>query len=164
MKFPTIFFKFLWDGCVHFSPLCQENILDKNRCKTRNLLQTRGIFFQRKGSRLAPLFPPFVPKWPPVRKMSTESTSRALSAKALATEDALSSCPPSRPISASQFFSVSAFSLAPAALHEAVTVNNSYGECYKRKNGSNPVLVGIPFFTISYNKPGDGPVTLRTLP
>jgi hypothetical protein len=71
---------------------------------------------------------------------------------------------PSRPISASQFFSVSAFSLAPAALHEAVTVNNSYGKSYKRKNGSNLVLVGIPFFTISYNKSGDGPVTLVTLP
>jgi hypothetical protein len=31
-------------------------------------LQTQGIFFQRKGLRLAPLFPPFVPKCPSDRK------------------------------------------------------------------------------------------------
>jgi hypothetical protein len=52
----------------------------------------------------------------------------------------------------------------PISASASVTLHNSYGECYKRKKGSNPVLVGTSMFTISCNKPGNEPVTLRTLP
>jgi hypothetical protein len=63
------------------------------------------------------------------------------------------------PISAFQFFSVSAF-----ASVTLVTLSNSYGTFYKHQNNPNPISAGTSIFTMSCNKPGDEPVTLVTLP
>jgi hypothetical protein len=89
--------------------------------------------------------------------MSAESTFRP-SSKALAAEDADHS-PASYAGSSyavSEILSPTAHRITahrprPISAFASVTVNNSYGKCYKRKNGSNPVSVGIPFCTISYN-------------
>jgi hypothetical protein len=110
--------------------------------------------------------------------MINEPTLRALSSKALATEDADrppasqagSSCAAPEVLSATAhritvnrpcLFQLSAF---PISAFASVTLYNSYGMCYKHQNNPNPTFDGTSMFTISCNKPGDEPVTLRTLP
>jgi hypothetical protein len=56
----------------------------------------------------------------------------------------------SSPISAFQFFSVSAF-----ASVTLVTLNNSYGIFQKHQNNTNAIQAGTSIFTMSYNKPSD---------
>jgi hypothetical protein len=108
-----------------FPPLCQENIIDKNGRETRNALQTRGIFFQRKGLRLAPLFPHLCHNARQTEKMSNKSKTSAARTAQPVPVPAGGPLPAafSSPISAFQFFSVSAFA--------SVTLTNCFGKFYE---------------------------------